>query len=130
MQVAEQHKPHPAERRARLAAVDAQRLIDAPHEVRPHHRNLVDDEILQLAHDAAIARAADIGPLQQARRQAEERMDRLAADVHRGEAGRRDHHDLVTEHVADRAQQRRFAGTRAPRHERMPVPLQNVLDRG
>ena len=86
MQVAEQHQAHAAERLARPAAVDAQRLVDGPHQVRAHHRYLVDDQQLQLAHDAAVAAAADVVGPDQARRKAEERVNGLAADVDGGKA--------------------------------------------
>ena len=44
MQIAEQQQPDAAERLARPAAIDAQRLVDRPHQVGAHHRHLVDDD--------------------------------------------------------------------------------------
>src|ERR687895_464623 len=55
MQIAKQEKPDAAERLARSSAIDAQRLVDSPHEVRAHHRHLVDNQGLEATHDAAVA---------------------------------------------------------------------------
>ena len=100
VQVAEHGEPHAAERLARTSAVDAQRLVDGPHDVGAHHRHLVDDEELEAAHDAAVAAAADVVGADQARRKAEEGMDGLAADVDGGEAGGRHDHHLVGDEIA------------------------------
>ena len=119
MQIAEQQQPHAAERLARPTAVDAQRLIDRPHQVGAHHRHLVDDDQLQVAHQTAVAAAADVVGADEAWRKAEEGVDRLPADVDRGEPGRRQHHRLGDDVVAQGAQQRRFAGAGAAGDEQV-----------
>ena len=129
MEVAEQHETHAAERLARAAAVDPQRLVDRPHQVGAHHRHLVDDEQLELAHDGAVAAAADVVRADQARRQAEEGVDRLAADVDGGKAGRRDDDVLGFDHLAQRAQQRRFAGASASGDEQMAAGVAQIVER-
>ena len=57
MQIAEQQQAHAAERLARAPAIDAQRLVDRPHQIGAHHRHLIDDDQLQFAHHAAVAAA-------------------------------------------------------------------------
>ena len=128
MQVAEHGEPHAAERLARAAAVDAQRLVDGPHQVGAHHRHLVDDEELEAAHDAAVAAAADVVGPDQARRKAEEGMDGLAADVDGGEPGGRHDHHLVGDEIAQAAQQRGFAGAGAAGDEQVAVALAQIVD--
>ena len=91
MQIGEQQQTHAAEGLARPPAIDAQRLVDRPHQIGAHHRGFVDDEEIELAHDATVAAAADVAFLDETRREAEEGMDGLAADVDGGEAGRREH---------------------------------------
>ena len=127
MQIAEHDEPHAAERLARAAAVDAQRLVDGPHQVGAHHRHLVDDEEFELAHDAAVAAAADVVGADQPRRQAEERMDGLAADVDGGKPRRRDDDHFVGDQVPEAAQQRRFAGAGAAGDEQVALALAQVF---
>ena len=127
VQVAEQRQAHPAEGLARPAAVDAQRLVDGPHQVGAHHRHLVDDEELEPAHEPAVAAAADVVGSDQPRREAEEGMDGLAADVDGGEAGRRQDHHLVGEQLLEAGQQRRFAGAGAPGDEQVAVTFPQVI---
>ena len=51
----------------------------------------------ELAHHATVAAPADVAFLDETRREAEEGMDRLAADIDGGEAGRReDDHAILT----------------------------------
>ena len=57
-------------------------------------------------------------------------MDRLAADVDGGKAGRRDDDVLGLDHVAQRAQQRRFAGAGASGDEQMTAGVAQVVERG
>ena len=130
VQVAEHGEPHAAERLARAAAVDAQRLVDGPHEVGAHHRHLVDDEELEPAHDAAVAAAADVVGPDQARREAEEGVDGLAADVDGGKPGGRHDHHLGEDQVAERPEQRRLARAGAPGDEQVAVALAQEVERG
>ncbi len=104
VQVSEHDEAHAAEWLARAPTVDAQRLVDGPHQVRAHHRHLVDDEQLQLAHDGAVATAPDVVGSNQPRRKAEEGMNCLAADIDSSEARRRDDYHRLSYHLGERAQ--------------------------
>ena len=129
MQIAEQQQPHAAERFARASAIDAQRLVDRPHEVGAHHRDLVDDDQLQLAHDAAVAAAPDVIGADEARRKAEERVDGLTAHIYRREPGRSQHNCFVDDMIAQSAQQRRFSRAGASGDEQVPFVMANELNR-
>ena len=63
----------------------------------------------------------------EARREAEEGVDGLAADVDRGKAGGRHDHHLGGDHVADGAQQRGFAGAGAAGDEQVAGALAQVI---
>ena len=130
VQITEEHETHAAKGLARAPAVDAQRLIDGPHEIGAHHRDFVDDEQLELAHDGAIAAAADVLGPDETRRQAEERVDRLSADVDGGKACRCDDDVLGFDHLAECAQQCRFAGAGASGDEQVAAILAQVVERG
>ncbi len=92
-------------------------------DVGAHHRHLVDDQELEPAHDAAVAAAADVVGADQPRREAEEGMNGLAADVDGGEAGRRNDHHLVGDQVPEAPQQRRLAGAGAASDEQVACAL-------
>jgi hypothetical protein len=53
----------------------------------------------------------------------------LPADIDGREARRRDHRDLIVDHLAQRAEQRRLAGTRTPRNEEVTVTAPHVIER-
>ncbi len=127
MQIAEQQQPYAAEGLAGAAAVDAQRLVDRPHQVRADHGDLVDDEQLQTPHDRAVAAAADILVADEARRQAKEGMDGLAAGIDRGETRRRHDGHVFLGHIAQCPQQRRFAGTGAPGDKKVAFAPAHVV---
>ncbi len=126
VQVAEQRQPQAAEGLARAPAVDPERLVDGPHQVRAHHGDLVDDEEFQAPHQAPVAAAADVVGPDQPRRKAEERVDGLAADVDRGEPGGGQDHHLVGDQVLERGQQRRLAGAGTAGDEQMALALLEV----
>ena len=94
VEVAEQEEPHAAEGLAWAPRLTRSASVDRPHEIGADHRDLVDDEG-EAPHHRAVAAAADILGADEARRQAEERVDRLPADVDGGEPRRREHHRLV-----------------------------------
>ena len=107
VQVARQDHAHAAEGLP-VAAIEAQRIVDRLHHVGAHHGDLVDHHGLDRFHHALVADLARVACIEQARREIEEGMDRLAADIHRGEAGGREH-DGFLERVEDQlAQQRRL----------------------
>ena len=129
VQIAEHHEPHAAERLAGPPAIDTQRLIDGPHQIGPHHRHLVDDEQLELAHQRAIAAAADVVWPDEPRWQTEERVDGLATDIDRGEPRRRhDHHGLGHE-IPERPEQRRLARAGSAGNEDVALARAQVVDR-
>ncbi len=64
-----------------------------------------------------VADLARVARIQQARREVEEGMDRLPADIHGGQARRREHHRLLQRVEDQLAQQRRLAGARAAGEE-------------
>ena len=71
---------------------------------------------------------ARIARIQQARREVEEGMDRLPADIHRREPRRREHDGLL-ERVEDQlAQQRRLARAGAAGEENVPPPAHDLVD--
>src|SRR5690606_5655719 len=129
MQVPEQQQPYPAERLPWATAVDAQRLVDRPHQVRPHHRHFIDDEEFEPAHDAAVAAAPDVIGPDQARGKAEKGMDRLSADVDGGEPGRGQHDALAGNDLTQAAQQRRLAGSGAAGDEQVATSRSGKFSR-
>ena len=97
IEVADEDHLQAAEALLGTRAVEAQELLDAVHEVGPDHRHLVDDYGVEVAveGDAVRGRAAAPALAELAdglggdiRLEAEERVDRLAADIERGDAGR------------------------------------------
>ncbi len=71
----------PSEPLARTAAIEPQRLVDRPHQVRTDHRHFVDDEKFEFPHQPAIAAAPNVIALNEARRKTEKRMNGLPADI-------------------------------------------------
>src|SRR5690606_29781127 len=110
MKVAEQQQAHAPKWLARPPSINTQCLIDRPHEIRPHHRHFVDDQELELPHNAAIATSADVVWPDQTRRKAEKGMDRLPTHIYCSEPGGRQHNALIGNDLTQTAQQRRFAG--------------------
>src|ERR671922_1573701 len=121
MQIAEQEKSHAAKWLTRPSAIDAQRLVDGAHQVRSHHRDLVDDKRHKAAHEAAVAAASDIFWSQEPWRKAEKGMDRLATDVDCGKARRRKDNRLLGDHLTQAFQQGRFPGSSATRYEEVAL---------
>ncbi len=96
IRVAEQHELHAAERLVRLLPRLPQGAVHRIQQVGVDHRHLVDDEgvdgVEQLAQLGALV---DLVVGDDADRQAEQRMDGLAADVERGDTGRCADHELL-----------------------------------
>ncbi len=130
VEISEHDEAEPAERLAGTSAIDAERLVDGPHEVGAHHRHFVYDEELEAAHHGAVAAAPDILGADEAGWKPEERVERLSADVDGREPRRRDHGEFAGDHVAERAQKRGLAGPRAPGDEQVPLAAAQEIDGG
>ena len=129
MQVAEEQELHAAERLVGAPAVEPQHGVDALHEIGPHHRHLVDDQRVEAAHDGPVTRLADVGRTDEARRQAEKGMNRLAADIHAGEPRRRQNGDALAHLGPQRPEQGRFAGPCAPGDEQVALAPRRKSER-
>ena len=62
---------------------------------------------------ATVAAPADVAFLDETRREAEEGMNRLAADIDGGETGRREDDHAILISIAESFEQRRFSGAGA-----------------
>ena len=111
-QVAEHGELHAAEGLV-VAPVQAQRLVDAVHEVGPDHGDLVDDQEVQRLHHAGVAHGPELPGVHEARRQAEEGVDGLAAHADRREAGGRHDGHVAGRLVPEQVQERGLAGAGA-----------------
>ena len=120
VQVARKDHPHAAERTLRHA-VEFQAAVNRVQHVRAHHRNLVDDHGFHGLDQAGRAQPLDIGRFDQARRQLEEGMDRLAAGIHRRHTCRCEDDSFFTGFCKEPAQHRRLAGARASGEEQVAL---------
>ena len=137
--VAHQQQLLAAEGLAQVVRIDAQDAVHGVDEVRPHHRNLVDDDQFQLLQQLAVllgvaqelvdasALQAQVGVVRQQRveGQAEEAVQRAASGVDGGDARGSQDHVLLLHIVADVAQEGRFARACLARQEER---LAGVLD--
>ena len=114
VQIADKDHLHAAERLPRMRAVQAQESFDAIEDIGAHHRYFVDHDGIEFFVKLGIADFAARGDLLRRHidREVEEMMDRLAADIERGDACRRKHDDILFGMAAEMLQQGRFAGAR------------------
>ena len=79
-------------------------------------------------HQALVADLAGVARIQQARREVEEGMDRLPADIDRRQPRRRQHHRLLQRFEDQLAQQRRLPRAGAAGEEDVAPPVDDLGD--
>ena len=94
--------------------MNLQEIVDPIQNVRAHHRDLIDDDRLELLDHLGVARPYPLGLYRLQSRfdvEAEKAVDRLSGDVDCCDAGRRKHDRLRLHPVSNQLKQRRFAGS-------------------
>ena len=147
VEIADEDHLQAAEPFLRARTVEAEELLDAVHEVGPDHGHLVDDDGVEVAVEGgavgggapALAELAD-GVRRDVGLEAEEGVDRLAADVQGGDAGRGQDGDALERLAAPELEEGRFPGPglagdedvlRRPLHDVEGPPEAGIdLDRG
>src|SRR5262249_53207622 len=96
-QIPTEHDLDPTKRGTQVLPLDAQGPIHRIHDIGPDHGNFVNDEGLQGVKQFGVLTSADALRVNNGRRQLKEGMNRLAADVERGDPGGHRHEGLSGE---------------------------------
>lgn len=114
VEIADEDHLQPAEPVAGARSVEAEELLDRIEQVGPNHRDLVDDDGVEMAEDVGgrglRARQFADGVRRDVGLEAEERMDGLAVDVEGGDAGRGQDGDPLLGPGAEIFEERGFPG--------------------
>src|SRR5262249_36263114 len=86
-----EHHLDPAKRGTQIIPLDAQGPSHRVHDIGPDHGNFVNDEGLQFLKKFRVLTSAEALRVNNGRRQLEKGMNRLAADVERGDPGGSQH---------------------------------------
>ena len=125
------HQQHlfPAERLTHVLRVGAQNLVDEVDDVGTYHRNLVDDDQLQVLDEFPVVGAvfqevvefaalkAGVVRQERVKRQFEETVQGTPSGVDGRDSGRCQDHVFFPGHLADMLQKGRFAGSCLSRQE-------------
>ena len=131
VEVADEDHLHASEGRAGTRPVLAEEEVDAVEEIRAEHRDLVDDDGLELPDELRVTRLAPARahPLRgRVDPEAEEPVHGLAAHVEGGDPGRGEDHRVPARGRAEMLEQGRLPRSRLAGDEEVPFPGLHQLE--